>query len=152
MTRMRWKMAICALAALGACVEYEHQPRYDVPGGDEERGELLIAAYGCGSCHIIPGISGADGVVGPPLDDWASRQWIAGNLWNEPANLIAWLHDPQAIEPGTAMPSQGVTEVEAAHMAAYLYTLGAPALGPPHLVPLDWLEAIGHVRRTGPND
>lgn len=150
-TLLRW-VALGALPALVACAEHEHQPRYEIPGADAERGELLIAAYGCGSCHIIPGISGADGVVGPPLTDWASRQWIAGNLWNEPVNLIAWLHDPQAIEPGTAMPTQGVTELEAAHMAAYLYSLGAPALGPPHLVPLDWLERIGHVRRTGPND
>jgi cytochrome c len=147
----RWT-ATLALATLGACAESEHPAQHTVPGGDVERGELLIAAYGCGSCHIIPGISGADGVVGPPLTDWAARQWIAGNLWNEPANLVAWLHDPQAIEPGTGMPSQGVTEEEAAHMAAYLYTLGAPSLGPPHPFPLRWLEALGHVRRTGPND
>ena len=60
--------------------------------------------------------------------------------------------NPQAIEPGTAMPTQGVTADEAAHMAAYLYTLNVPELGPPHPFPLRWLEAIGHVRRTGPND
>lgn len=143
---------VLALAALCGCAESEQSAQHTVPGGDVERGELLIAAYGCGSCHIIPGISGADGVVGPPLTDWAARQWIAGNLWNEPANLVAWLHDPQAIEPGTGMPSQGVTEEEATHMAAYLYTLDAPSLGPPHPFPLRWLEALGHVRKTGPND
>ena len=149
--RMRSFAALAALV-LGGCVEPEPPAHLAVPGGDVERGRLLVAAYGCGSCHIIPGIGGADGVVGPPLSDWAGRQWIAGNLWNVPANLVAWLHDPQAIEPGTAMPSQGVTEEEAAHMAAYLYTLGEPTLGPPHPLPLDWLEALGHVRKTGPND
>jgi cytochrome c len=143
---------IAGVAAAGGCAEPELRPEHHVPGGDAERGRLLIAAYGCGSCHIVPGISGADGVVGPPLTDWAARQWIVGNLWNEPVNLIAWLQDPQAIEPGTGMPTQGVTAEEAAHMAAYLYTLDVPALGPPHPFPLRWLEAIGHVRRTGPNE
>jgi cytochrome c2 len=141
-----------AMAMLCGCAEREQLPQHTVPGGDAERGGVLIAAYGCGSCHEIPGIGGAEGVVGPPLTDWAARQWIAGNLWNEPANLVAWLDDPQAIEPGTAMPDQGVTAEEAAHMAAYLYTLDGPALGPPHPFPLRWLEALGHVRRTGPND
>lgn len=141
-----------ALLGLCACSQPEAPAYQTVAGGDVERGKLLVNAYGCGSCHIIPGISGADGVVGPPLTDWAGRQWIAGRLWNEPANLVAWLHDPQAIEPGTAMPSQGVTEVEAVHIAAFLYTLGEPALGPPHPLSLRWLEALGHVRRTGPND
>jgi cytochrome c2 len=123
-----------------------------VPDGDAERGRVLIAAYGCGSCHVVPGISGAEGVVGPPLTDWAGRQWIAGNLWNEPANLVAWLRDPQAIEPGTAMPSQGVTDEEAVHMAAYLYSLDEYSSGPPHPFPLRWLEALGHGRPTGPSD
>jgi cytochrome c2 len=152
MTRRAGWITVLTVGTLCGCAESEQLPQHTVPGGDAERGRLLVSAYGCGSCHIIPGISGADGVVGPPLTDWAGRQWIAGNLWNEPGNLIAWLHDPQAIEPGTAMPSQGVTEEEAAHMAAYLYTLDAPTLGPPHPFPLRWLESIGHVRRTGPND
>lgn len=145
-------LTIAVLAALAACAEEEPVEAHRVPGGDPERGRLLIAAYGCGSCHIVPGISGADGVVGPPLTDWAGRQWIAGNLWNEPANLMSWLQDPQAIEPGTGMPTQGVTAEESAHMAAYLYTLNVPSLGPPHPFPLRWLEALGHVRRTGPNE
>jgi cytochrome c2 len=149
--RPRW-ITVLIVGTLCGCAASEQSPQHTVPGGDAERGRLLVSAYGCGSCHIIPGISGAEGVVGPPLTDWAGRQWIAGNLWNEPANLVTWLHDPQAIEPGTAMPSQGVTEDEAAHMAAYLYTLDAPTLGPPHPFPLRWLEAMGHVRRTGPND
>jgi hypothetical protein len=32
--------------------------------------------------------------------------------------------DPVALKPQTGMPSQGVTEAEARHIAAYLYTLG----------------------------
>ena len=32
--------------------------------------------------------------------------------------------DPVALKPTTGMPSQGVTEAEARHIAAYLYSLG----------------------------
>lgn len=111
---------------------------------------MLVAAYGCGSCHIIPDVNGADGVVGPPLSDWAARQWIAGNLRNEPANLTAWLENPQVIEPGTAMPAQGVTPQEARHIAAFLYTLRPSELGPPHLLPLRWLETLGYEPKPAP--
>jgi cytochrome c len=94
-----------------------------VPGGDPERGAELIASFGCGSCHTIPGIEAADGVVGPPLTDVGRRRYIAGNLPNRPENLVRWLIDPQAIEPGTAMPNLGLSEEQARHVAAYLFTL-----------------------------
>ena len=29
-------------------------------------GAALILSKGCGACHVIPGIEGADGMVGPP--------------------------------------------------------------------------------------
>ena len=40
-----------------------------------------------------------------------------------PENMIRWLIDPQAVEPGTAMPNLGMSEADARHIAAYLYTL-----------------------------
>jgi cytochrome c2 len=94
-----------------------------VEHGDAERGRAAIAAYGCGSCHTIPGIRGAAGMVGPSLEHWADRRIIAGQLPNEPARLIAWIMVPQSIEPGTAMPNMGVSESRARDIAAYLYTL-----------------------------
>lgn len=36
---------------------------------------------------------------------------------------MQWVMNPQAVEPGTAMPDLGVSEPEARHIAAYLYTL-----------------------------
>jgi cytochrome c1 len=94
-----------------------------VEHGDEERGRTAIAAFGRGSCHSIPGVRGAAGMVGPSLEHWADRRIIAGQLPNEPAGLIAWLMVPQSIEPRTAMPNMGVTDGQARDMAAYLYTL-----------------------------
>jgi cytochrome c2 len=94
-----------------------------VEGGDPKRGEASIQEYGCGSCHMIPGITGANGKVGPPLDDWSERVYIAGQVPNTTDFLIRWIEMPQAIEPGTAMPNLRVTEAQARDIAAYLYTL-----------------------------
>ncbi len=92
-------------------------------GGDPARGRIAIQKYGCGSCHEIAGVRGANGVVGPPLNNWAERRVIAGEVPNDPERLITWLTVPQSIEPGTAMPNMGVTDGAARDMAAYLYTL-----------------------------
>jgi cytochrome c1 len=82
-----------------------------------------IVAFGCSSCHAIPGIPQAKGMVGPPLDHFAGRAYIAGQIPNTAEGLIKWIMVPQSIEPGTAMPNLGITEQQARDMAAYLYTL-----------------------------
>jgi mono/diheme cytochrome c family protein len=92
--------------------------------GDPARGKQLLLELGCRSCHIIPGIRAPGGDVGPPLTRWAERQFISGRLVNRPGELIAWILNPQGIDPGTAMPSVGATAKQAQDMAAYLYTLG----------------------------
>lgn len=115
---------LCALLLAGCEGERDPGPaRPLLYGGEPHLGASLIQDYGCGTCHTIPGVRGADGKVGPPLTDFAHRSYIAGNLANEPQNLIAWIMNPQAIEPGTAMPYLGVTAAEARNIAAYLYTL-----------------------------
>lgn len=119
--------AAVLLAACGATMT--GQPTGPVVDGDPEVGRSLLTQYACVTCHTIPGIRGPATYVGPPLTAWADREYIAGNLTNEPDNLIDWIVNPQAIEPGTAMPTLGVSPDEARDMAAYLYTLEDP--GPP---------------------
>ena len=92
-------------------------------GGDAGRGRHAIEKYRCGACHIIPGIHNADGLVGPPLMYWGRRTFIAGEVPNNPENLERWVRSPESIEPGTAMPTLGLTEQESRDVAAYLYTL-----------------------------
>ena len=88
-----------------------------------KRGKQQIIAYGCGSCHVIPGIRQANGLAGPPLNHFARRAYIAGEVPNSPDLLIQWIAVPQSIEPGTAMPNLGVSYGKARDIAAYLYTL-----------------------------
>lgn len=94
-----------------------------VNGGDAHRGVAVIDQYGCGSCHTIPGVRSAKGLVGPPLLWWSRRTFIAGELPNTPENLVHWIRTPQSVEAHTAMPTLGLSEQQARDVAAYLYTL-----------------------------
>jgi|SRR5690606_29713722 len=114
--------ASCTLLLLAACTREPPEVAVQVVGGDPARAPELFREYGCGSCHVVPGVRGARGLVGPPLTDFKHRGYIAGALPNTPENLVRWIQVPQAIEPGTAMPNTGVTPADARHLAAYLYT------------------------------
>jgi cytochrome c len=108
---------------LASCAAGARTPPAEVPNGNPAMGKLAIERYGCGTCHSIPGVRGADGSVGPPLDHFGRRGYIAGELPNNGPNLIRWIQHPQQVEPGTAMPDAGVTDVDARNIAAYLFTL-----------------------------
>jgi cytochrome c len=126
-SRGRWlgvAMAVVLAAGLAACGgRPSPEPPPEVPGGNPARGAELISQFGCGSCHTIPGIREADGLVGPPLIHWGQRQIVAGQVPNNADNLIRWIMNPPSIEPGTAMPNLHVTEEQARDIAAYLFTL-----------------------------
>lgn len=91
--------------------------------GNADRGRLLLAQYQCGSCHAIPGVASAGGKVGPSLAGFGRRSYIAGRLANRPELLVAWIAQPQALLPGTAMPSMSAPPADARDMAAYLLEL-----------------------------
>jgi cytochrome c2 len=91
--------------------------------GSPAHGAELIAQKGCGACHQIPGIAGANGLVGPPLTLMGRRIFVAGLLRNTPQNLAAWVLEPQRFVPGNAMPSTGLTESESLDVASYLETI-----------------------------
>jgi cytochrome c len=91
--------------------------------------------YGCITCHVIPGVTAAKGAVGPALTNFGDRTFIAGRLRNEPENLVLWIQHPQRVRPGTAMPELGVSDTDARHIAAYLYTLSSNRGGPPFIMP-----------------
>lgn len=111
---------VVALVSVPA-LELPVAPAKVVEGGDAAHGRTLIERYGCGSCHTVPGVPGADAWVGPPLMAFARRSYVAGRLANTPDNLIRWLREPQRVSPGTAMPDLDVTAEDARDIAAYLY-------------------------------
>jgi len=92
-------------------------------GGDAARGRVALRQYGCVACHTIPGVVGADGLVGPPLAGIGGRAYIAGVLTNTPEHMVLWIVNPRGVDSLTAMPITGVGEREARDIATYLYTL-----------------------------
>jgi cytochrome c oxidase subunit 2 len=94
-------------------------------GGDPTLGAQLIQQKGCGGCHTIPGIPGANGTVGPNLGGVASRPTLAGGVVpnNGPDDIKRWIMNPPALKPGTIMPNLGLTDQEATNIVAYLETL-----------------------------
>jgi len=114
---------VAVLVVLCGCGDAVQRRAAELTGGDPGRGPAAMRHYGCGACHSIPGVAAARGQVGPLLDHIASRPTLAGELPNTPENLMRWIRDPQGIQPGTAMPTLGVTERDGRDIAAYLYTL-----------------------------
>jgi cytochrome c1 len=107
---------LCCTLALAGCNAFGSSETSDA----QKRGADLIIASGCGTCHSIPGIAGARGNVGPPLDHIGTRVFIAGMLRNTPDNMVRWLKNPQAIIPGNAMPDMNLSDGQARDISAYL--------------------------------
>jgi cytochrome c2 len=89
--------------------------------GNADAGKAAIDKYGCNACHVIPGVEGPRGMVGPSLEHLKSRPFLAGNLPNNRETLVRWVQNPQAINPQDTMPNLGVTPADAKDIAAYLY-------------------------------
>ena len=106
-----------------ACATGRTEPPAVAGGGDPQNGQRLIEARGCVACHRVPGVSSTDAWVGPPLDAWSRRAFIAGSVPNSAENLERWLTDPEQVRPGTAMPDLELTPAEIADLVAYLFTL-----------------------------
>jgi cytochrome c2 len=121
-SRFAW-VAMAAVGLLTGCASESKTNAAVMTGGDPNRGATQISRYGCGSCHSIPGISGAQGRVGPSLAGLGSRTYVAGSLGNQPANLVHWIQDPHSVNEKTVMPNLGVSAHDATDIAAYLYSL-----------------------------
>jgi cytochrome c1 len=87
------------------------------------RGRAALTQYACNACHSVPGITGSEVHVGPPLGGMAQRGLIAGAVPNTEAQMVRWIRDPRSIDPQTTMPAMQVNEQDARDIAAFLATL-----------------------------
>lgn len=91
--------------------------------GDASRGRQLIAQYGCNTCHVIPGIAGMQGMLGPDLTGVTARPTIGnGVVQNTPENLAGYIQMPASMNPASSMPALDLTPEQARDIAAYLHT------------------------------
>jgi mono/diheme cytochrome c family protein len=111
--RLSWEESEAAAAYLLSSSTPYNGPQY--PGnGDAEAGKKLVETIGCLGCHQINGI-------GDPFAPDLSR--VGGKVnadW-----LFAWVKNPQEYLPHTRMPNLRLSDEQAAHITAYLMTLGA---------------------------
>lgn len=112
-------LLLATLSACGSAIP----PDRRVVDGDPQRGRQLIGEVGCGVCHRIPGVDGANGIVGPSLDGVGRRNLLAGVLPNRPGLMARWVRDAPSLRPETGMPEMPLSEEQAEDVAAYLYTL-----------------------------
>lgn len=111
--------ALLAAAALAGC---------DAAGraaGSHAEALALVREHGCGTCHVLPDLPVSDGVTGPPLEHMADQAYVAGVAANTPEALAFFIHDPQAVDPRSAMPRLDITLAEAETIAAWLYAATA---------------------------
>jgi len=95
------------------------------PAADAQiaRGLSVFRDLTCARCHTIRGVS-PDLSVAPDLTHLAARSTLAaGLLDNDRANLAAWLKDPQALKPGSHMPSLQLTDEQVSDLVAYFESL-----------------------------
>jgi mono/diheme cytochrome c family protein len=88
---------------------------------DPDPRRVVIRQYACIACHRIEGVVGPPVDVGPPLENWSTRRYIAGVMPNTPENLVRWIRDPQAASPGTLMPDLDVSEAHAREIASFIF-------------------------------
>jgi cytochrome c oxidase subunit 2 len=87
---------------------------------ERQKGMGVFLSQACIMCHAIRGTP-AGGRTGPDLTHVGSRRSIAaGTLPMSRGTLAAWIVDPQAIKPGTKMPSSDLNADQVNVLVSYL--------------------------------
>ncbi|MCA6116297.1 cytochrome c oxidase subunit II [Bradyrhizobium sp. WSM 1738] len=91
---------------------------------NEQRGQLLFLAAGCGTCHAVRGTDAA-GKIGPDLTHFASRGSVGiDTLPLTAENLDRFIRDGQHIKPGNRMPEFRIfSSAEQTALVSYLMSL-----------------------------
>lgn len=99
----------------------EAAPAADDPAGQKGKAEFL--SLSCVNCHTVRGTP-ARGTFGPDLTHLMARKTLAsGTVDNTPANLRAWVNNPQQVKPGCLMPAFALTDKNLTLAVDYLETL-----------------------------
>ena len=101
----------------------------DLTAADPAHGRKLMEANGCGSCHRFTGAPPLEGSTPYQADEKALSTGMAlapdlrfARERLRPEALIAWVSNPRAVKPDTAMPEFTLAPADARDIAAYLLT------------------------------
>lgn len=111
-------------ASFDEWVAAHRMPAVEPTTADQRAGAELFVDRGCGSCHVVDGLTVGGDTPAPDLTHLASRREIAGGLLDSTGpDLRRWISDPHAVKPGTLMPDVDVTDTELDDLVAYLESL-----------------------------
>lgn len=128
-TNMRLAVVVQEPADFAAWLANQKKAAATPSGELAAAGEQLFIQRGCGGCHTIKGLDGANGRFGPNLTHLASREVFAGAIFDlNDKNLRKWLRDPPGMKPmkpdnGMGMPNLNLSEDDITKLIAYLETL-----------------------------
>lgn len=120
----RLALLVILLAACNRLPEKPAAAPTPAATGNSERGKALAAQYGCNVCHVIPGVGGPAGSLGPSLQGIGGRPAFSNDvIQNTAANMAVYIQEPARLNPQSTMPPLGVSPADAQDIAAYLMTL-----------------------------
>jgi len=120
--RMQFYVIAETPAEFRTWLDAQLKPAAPPPTPDLARGEKAFVFH-CGACHTVRGTK-AGGTVAPDLTHLMSRKTIAsGALPNNIGTLSGWIANPQALKPGTLMPTLYLSGPELTDIRSYLATL-----------------------------
>ena len=104
-------------------VQAERQLAVSSDVGGAAAGRQIFEKTACVNCHTVSGTV-ANGRFGPDLTHMMSRDTIAaGAAPNTHDNLKLWIHNPDAIKPGSLMPAMNLPDPDLEAVTAYLESL-----------------------------
>jgi mono/diheme cytochrome c family protein len=113
---MKIAFGLLFILFLQSCAEVTAQTISRKVNADRKRGEILIKAYQCNSCHIINGTGAKDGLS---LDNLKrSKKFIADHIM-DPEEHVTKNGAPFNFDP-SLMPSHQLTRAECEAIAEYL--------------------------------
>jgi cytochrome c oxidase subunit II len=117
---MAFAVVVEPAAKFKVWIDHQRQNAGDPINDNERRGQQVFLQSACATCHTIRGTSAASR-IGPDLTHVGSRMTLAaGTVPNTAAHLAAWLHDPQAVKPGSRMPRVPLADSDRTALVAYL--------------------------------
>jgi cytochrome c oxidase subunit 2 len=110
-------------AEFAAWIAHQKQPAIEATDPQAVEGRAIFQHNACISCHTVAGTV-ATGRFGPDLTHVASRDTIgSGAIPFNPANLRAFVDNPEHFKPGVLMPAMHLNDHDLDAITAYLTSL-----------------------------
>lgn len=100
-----------------------------IAGADLGKGRQLLDTKGCGACHVFTGVAAIVNSPPPAMDgrELERAHRLAPDLRvarerMSAAKMVAWLADPRAVKPDSAMPKIALAAAEVRDLAGYIMT------------------------------